>query len=203
MPPMNSVHNNEQGKEPMIINAQMITKAFRLKAVVATTFTLTALLAPLGAQAQFASNNGQDTVIGADDSERVGDLIILSGQVDIRQGDTRLLADKIVLTTGGNQNKNSGIKEAVATGNFYYITSNQEVRGDKGVFDGTTDIFTVTGDVILLQDDSVITGSKLIYNVATEQAQVTSDCKGRKCGPRRRVSILIKSNGNVSNNVQN
>jgi len=113
---------------------------------------------PLTAQAQFANNSGEDTVIGADDSERIGDLIILTGQVDVRQGGTRLLADKVVLKTGGDQNINSGIKSAEATGNFYYITPTQEVRGDKGVFDGTTDIFTVTGDVVLLQDDSVVTG---------------------------------------------
>jgi len=185
----------------MKIDTNMIVKVSRFK--MAALCLLAALTLPLSANAQFASNNGQDTIIGADDSERVGDLIILSGQVDIRQGDTRLLADKIVLTTGGDQNKNSGIKSAVATGNFYYITSSQEVRGDKGVFDGASDIFTVTGDVVLLQDDSVVTGSKLVYNVATEKAQVTSDCKGRKCGPRRRVSILIKSNGNTQNNALN
>ena len=159
-------------------------------------FLLFLILAyPAQSHAQFA-NNGADTVIGADNSERIGDKIILSGQVDIRQGDTRLLADEIILTTGGDQNVNSGIRKAVATGNFYYITGEQEVRGDKGVFDGTTDIITVTGDVILLQDDSVVTGSQLVYNVSTEKAQVTSSCKGRKCGPNRRVSILIKNNTN-------
>jgi len=182
----------------------IIAKTLRRRSVAKAFFTCVAITAlPLSAQAQFASNSSQDTVIGADESERVGDLIILTGQVDIRQGDTRLLADKIVLETGGNQNVNSGIKNATATGNFYYITPNQEVRGDKGVFSGTTDIFTVTGDVVLLQDDNVVTGSKLIYNTVTEKAQVTSDCKGRKCGPRRRVSILIKSNGNSQNNLLN
>lgn len=157
---------------------------------------VSAALIPQIASAQFASNNGEDTIIGADDSERVGDLTTLSGQVDIRQGTTRLLADKIVLTTGGDPKVNSGIKKAVATGNFYYITDQQEVRGDMGVFDGASDIITVTGDVVLLQDGSIVTGSKLIYNVATQKARVTSDCKGRKCGPRQRVAILIKNNAN-------
>ena len=181
----------------------MIAKAVSLSLAASCLIMPLVLAMPQSAHAQFASNSGQDTVIDADDSERVGELIILTGQVDIRQGNTRLLADKIVLTTGGNPNVNSGIKNAVATGNFFYITPEQEVRGDKGVFDGTSDIFTVTGDVILLQDESVVTGNKLIYNVATEKAQVTSDCKGRKCGPRRRVSILIKSNGSIQNNSRN
>ncbi len=155
------------------------------------------LLMSVAAQAQFARNSGQDTIIDADDTVSVGDLTTLTGQVDIRQGDTRMLADKVVLDRSGNPNVNSGIKSAVATGNFYYITPEQEVRGDKGVFDGATDEFTITGNVILLQDDSVVTGSRLIYNVKTEQARVVSDCKGRKCGPRRRVSILIKNNANA------
>ena len=184
------------------MNMNIYAKTLQLRSLTLGLFLCAAAL-PLTSHAQFANNSGQDTVIGADDSERVGDLIILSGQVDIRQGETRLLADKVVLTTGGNQNINSGIKSAEATGNFYYITPEQEVRGDKGIFDGSTDIFTVTGDVVLLQDDSVVTGNKLVYNVKTEKAQVTSDCKGRKCGPRRRVSILIKSNGNTQNNLLN
>lgn len=181
-------------------NMNKITRAMRLSFAASCLFMTLTL--PMAAYAQF-TNSGADTVIDADDSERVGDLIILTGQVDIRQGNRRLLADKIVLKMGGDPNKNSGFKNAVATGNFYYITPEQEVRGDNGVFDGTTDIFTVTGDVVLLQDDSVVTGSKLIYNVTTEKAQVTSECKGRKCGRNRRVSILIKSNGSIQNNTQN
>ena len=177
-----------EARKIMTINLTALRQSFG--------FLLFLILAyPAQSHAQFA-NSGADTVIGADNSERIGDKIILSGQVDIRQGDTRLLADEIILTTGGDQNVNSGIRKAVATGNFYYITAEQEVRGDKGVFDGATDIITVTGDVILLQDDSVVTGSQLVYNVSTEKAQVTSSCKGRKCGPNRRVSILIKSNQN-------
>ncbi|MEP1229112.1 MAG: LptA/OstA family protein [Litorimonas sp.] len=175
----------------------IFTKAIRLSFLIGSLSLPFICFTP--AYAQF-SNSGVDTVIDADDSARVGDLIILTGQVDIRQGDTRLLADKVTLKTGGNPNKNSGIISATAVGNFYYITAEQEVRGDQGVFESATDIFTVTGDVILLQDDNVVTGDKLLYNVTTEKAQVQSDCKGRKCGPRRRVSILIKSNGTIQNN---
>jgi len=173
-------------------------KALRLSLVI-SAMSLPLTYYSVG-HAQFSNNSNADTVIDADDSQRVGDLIILTGQVDIRQGDTRLLADKVTLKTGGDPNKNSGIISADAVGNFYYITGQQEVRGDKGVFESASDIFTVTGNVILVQDDNVVTGDRLLYNVVTEKAQVQSNCKGRKCGPRRRVSILIKSNGTIQNN---
>jgi len=74
-----------------------------------------------------------------------------------------------------------------------YITPDQEVRGDKGVYTRADESFVVTGDVVLLQDDSVVTGNRLNYNLQTREANVAGDCKGRKCGKGRRVSILIRS----------
>jgi len=81
----------------------------------------------------------------------------------------------------------------VATGNFYYITPEQEVRGDKAVYTQTDDSFVVTGDVVLLQEDSVVTGEKLNYNLSTREAKIVGNCNGRKCSKGRRVSILIRN----------
>ena len=46
---------------------------------------------------------------------------------------------------------------------------------------------------MLLQDDSVVTGERLDYNLETREATVKGDCDGRKCPKGRRVSILIRS----------
>jgi len=152
------------------------------------------------AMAQFAGNSGAPITIDADDSRLEGGLAIFSGQVDARQGDVRILTDEMTIT--GRQNGGSGINSAmgdiekiVAVGNFYYITPTQEVRGERGVYTQADNNFTVTGDVILLQDDSVVTGDKLIYNLDTEEARVVSECQGRKCGDKQRVRVLIKSTG--------
>ena len=171
-------------------------KSIFVMAFMASAFTATPALA------QFAGNSGAPITIDADDSRLEGGLAIFSGQVDARQGDVRILTDKMTIT--GRQNGGSGINSAmgdiekiVAVGNFYYITPTQEVRGKQGVYTQSNNNFTVTGDVILLQDDSVVTGDKLIYNLDTEEARVVSDCQGRKCGEKKRVRVLIKSTENT------
>lgn len=155
-------------------------------------------LLPTKAFAQFSQDSTADTVLFADDVVSENGIITLIGQADIRQGDVRLLADKIQIYSEGNSGgglvSTDGFKRMVATGNFYYITPEQEVRGNKGVYTRSNETFIVTGDVILLQDDSVVTGNRLDYNLTTRAAKVVADCKGRKCAKESRVAILIRSN---------
>jgi lipopolysaccharide export system protein LptA len=154
------------------------------------------LALPSMAYAQFSSDSSAPTILDADDAFTSNGVITLIGQADIRQGDVRLLADKVQIYTeggGGGLIATSGFTRMVATGNFYYITPDQEVRGDKGVYTRADDSFVVTGDVVLLQDDSVVTGKKLNYNLETREAKVAGNCEGRKCKKGRRVSILIRS----------
>lgn len=159
--------------------------------------TASALAVPSAAFAQFSTNSSADTILLADETYSSNGVITLTGQADIRQGDVRLLADKVVIYTssgqGGGIVSAEGFTRVVATGNFYYITPDQEVRGDKGVYTRATDNFEVTGDVVLLQEDSVVTGTKLNYNLTTREANVGGNCTGRKCGTGRRVAILIRS----------
>ncbi|WP_409432655.1 LptA/OstA family protein [Litorimonas sp. RW-G-Af-16] len=155
----------------------------------------------MSAFAQFSANSGQDIAIDADDVINKGGVTTLTGQVDIRQGDVRMLADRVELYSKGQTGTAvasvaSDIDRIKAVGNFYYITKEQEVRGRQGIYLADTDTFTVTGDVILLQGESVVTGETLIYNVGEQTARVTSNCQGRKCGTKNRVSILIKNSGN-------
>ena len=170
---------------------------FPMKQKIIMSVVALALLAPSAAFAQFAANSSADTLISADDAFSENGKITLTGQADIRQGDVRLLADKVVIYTAGGQSaglvSTDGITRIEATGNFYYITPEQEVRGNKGVYTRASDNFEVTGDVILLQDDSVVTGDRLLYNLTTRDANVVGNCKGRKCGAGRRVNILIRS----------
>lgn len=160
---------------------------------------------PQLAFAQFSSDSSADTVLYADNTVSRNGVITLTGQADIRQGDVRLLADKVEIYTagtGGGMMSTERINRVVATGNFYYITPEQEVRGEKGVYTAATDSFVVTGDVVLLQDDSVVTGTRLDYNLSTRDAKVTGDCTGRKCDKERRVAILIRSTDTQTQGTQ-
>jgi len=153
--------------------------------------------------AQFSTNSGQDTILDADDVTSSKGVVTLSGQAEIRQGDVRLLAEKVRIYTGGNNegigiSSTSSIDRIEAEEDFYYLTATQEVRGQKGVYTQANNNFVVTGDVILLQDDNIVTGDSLTYNLDTEEARVVSNCKGRKCGRNNRVRVLIKNSGNAN-----
>ena len=168
-----------------------------MKSVLSSVCAAAAILAvPSSAFAQFSTDSSAPTVLNADKASTENGVITLVGQADIRQGDVRLLADMVQIYTqggGGGLIATSDFSRMVATGNFYYITPEQEVRGDKGVYTRADESFVVTGDVILLQDDSVVTGERLDYNLKTREAKVAGGCKGRKCAKGQRVSILIRS----------
>lgn len=156
------------------------------------------------AHAQFAPNSKAPINGSADNADYRANMTVLTGQVDVRQGDVRILSDvmKIHSARGGATQGGAfdNVSKIEAIGNFYYITPEQEVRGNQGVYQQATDTFTVTGDVILLQgDDNVVTGDTLIYNLTTNQAKVIGSCKGRRCGSTGRVNILIKNTDNSAN----
>lgn len=175
-----------------------------MKPLFSSLFVILATAVPSMAAAQFSTDSSADTILLADETYSSNGAITLTGQADIRQGDVRLLADKVVIFTSGGQGgglvSTEGITRIVATGNFYYITPEQEVRGDKGVYTRENDNFEVTGDVVLLQDDSVVTGQRLDYNLTTREAKVVGNCNGRKCGTKRRVAILIRSTDTPKSN---
>ena len=167
-------------------------------------FILAGFLSVSTAQAQFASGSSAPVNISADNVAYEGNTSILTGGVDVRQGDVRVLADKMTVFTASGGNIGQGdISRIIALGNFYYLTPEQSVRGKQGIYTRKDDTFVVTGDVIMKQDDgSVITGDKLFYNLTSKKARVIGTCKGRKCGSKGRVNILIKNtqanNGNAS-----
>ncbi len=168
-----------------------------MSSAIAAVF-LMALL-PATAQAQFSRNNNAPIDASADDIVNQGSITVLRGQVDVRQGPTRILADEMKIFSGsstGGVGAVGDIEKIEATGNFYYLTPEQEVRGANGVYTERDNTFVVTGDVILLQGENVVTGDRLVYNLGSEEARVTGSCKGRRCGSQGRVNILIKSTNN-------
>ena len=166
-----------------------------------TGLCLTALMTASSiASAQFSTDGDSPVTGSADDVDYRPNLTIFSGQVDVRQGDVRILSDKMrVHTINGSSGAESidGAHKIEAIGNFYYLTPDQEVRGDQGIYLKSTETFTVTGDVVLLQGDgNVVTGEKLVYNLTDGTATVNGSCKGRKCGSKGRVNILLKNTNN-------
>jgi lipopolysaccharide export system protein LptA len=154
----------------------------------------------ISAQGQIAAGSTANIDISADHLEYIGSKAVLTGAVDVRQGDTRVIADKMDIYMSGSGGLGDGdFERIVAKGNFYYLTPDQEVRGNEGIYTKIDDTFTVTGNVILVQQGgNVITGDKLYYNLTTQKARVVGSCQGRRCGSKGRVNILIKGTQNTT-----
>lgn len=119
-------------------------------------------------QAQVSSQGGP-IMVGSDTAsmDQAARTQVLDGRVEITQNDARLRADHVVLTYLPGQTDNSlgPIDTITATGNVYYVRPDSTVKGDKGVYTKSNDTMVVTGDVILTQGKSVMTGNKLVSQV--------------------------------------
>ena len=110
---------------------------------------------------------GQPIMWGADAVSRTPTLLSLRGRAELTQGDNRIRADRVEGTIS-----NGDLSRVEASGNVYFVTPEQTIRGDRAVYTPATDTIVLTGDVILTQGQNVMTGGRLTYNTRTEAAQM-------------------------------
>lgn len=106
-------------------------------------------------------------MVGADVGEMSDTGFTLRGRAEILQGDNRLRADAIEGRRVGGS-----VTQVTASGDVYYVTPDQTIRGDRAVYDVSTATIVVTGDVILTEGKNVLTGGRLSYNVDTGEARI-------------------------------
>jgi lipopolysaccharide export system protein LptA len=104
---------------------------------------------------------------GADHLSRTPTGMTMEGRAELTQGDNRMRADTVTAAVTNNQ-----LTRIEATGNVYYVTPNETIRADHAVYTTSNDTVVLTGDVILTQGKSVMTGTRLTYNVRTESAEM-------------------------------
>ena len=157
---------------------------FRLMAVVA--FLLMAGLAGGAARAATADlfNGFQDKSkdpiqvdasvldITEQGKQRVSEF---SGNVVVHRGPTTLKADSIKLYSNLNATTSDGFTRIEATGNVFVSSGQQTLTGKTAVVDMKAQTITVSGGVVLSQGPNVITGSRLLVNLATGEARVEQD----------------------------
>ena len=140
----------------------------------AITLVLAALPTVGGAQ---SFQGGQPIMWGANEVSRTPTALSLRGAAELTQGDSRIRADRVegVISNGD-------LSRVEATGNVYFVTPEQTIRGDRAVYTPANDTIVLTGDVILTQGDNVMTGGRLVYNTRTEAAQMEGGAGGRVQG---------------------
>jgi len=159
----------------------------RLKTTAALlAFALTAVPTLGGAQTAPTTSSRDPIMWGADLLEVENNTLTLIGNAELLQGQNRLRADRVA---GLNQTGDSRLE---ASGNVYFVTPEQTIRGDRAVYTTGNDTIVVTGDVILTQGQNVLTGSSLTYNTRTGSAQV----EGAPTPSGRRVQGVFYPEGN-------
>ena len=148
------------------------------------------------AHAQIDAEGDADIDVKAEKATYKGNVTILTGGVDVKQGDTRILSDKMhIYRAARSDNSSSGyvlgaVNRIIAEGNFEYITPANRVVGTKGVYNRDTGIIIVTGNVSYIQNSGTrVNGERLIYNVDTRSAKFDNPCTGDDCSGRVRFNI--------------
>ena len=142
------------------------------------------------ATAQLAQGSGPID-LSADSLELVDaqHLAIWRGDVDALRGQNRLRSDVLNIyfaakpgedsssasSGGAAPGRNWGkVDHMVAEGHVYYVSPTQNARSDHAVYDMAPDTITMTGDVIVVQGQSVIHGEKLIIDVRSGHATMAA-----------------------------
>jgi lipopolysaccharide export system protein LptA len=160
----------------------------RVLTIAATTLALLAL--PTMGDAQTAPRLGNEAIsYGADAGEATPNSLSLRGRAEVIQGQNRLRADAI-----NGSGVNSGIERIEASGNVYFVTPEQTIRGDRAVYTPGDNLVVITGDVIVTQGQNVMTGGRLTYN--TETQAVTMAGGSGSNGGRIRGVFYPQNGGN-------
>ena len=89
--------------------------------------------------------------------------------------------------------KLGAIRLIVANGNFRYVTEDNDIRGQKGVYQRDKNIMTVTGDVVVIQPDgNRVRAENMVYNTKTGQVRFSGNCSGSNCSGSGRTRIVIQ-----------
>ena len=168
-----------------------------------TTAVLAAALIGAGSAARAQSlgpdSSGAPFDITADELEvqNKACISVWRGKAEALQGQNRLRADVLRAylspkagTPGAGTTGASACGELIrieAEGQVFYVTAkDQRVRGDAGVYDAANESVTLTGDVIAVQGQNVLRGSKMVFNTKTGEGRMMGTQSGRNSGARPR-----------------
>lgn len=99
---------------------------------------------------------------------------VFSGNAKVVQGVLDLQANKItVFFEEGARN----IKAVTAVGQVKFTNGQETAEAQNAQFDVISQVVTFTGNVVLHQSQTVLTGNKLTYNISTSRSQMSGNVK--------------------------
>jgi lipopolysaccharide export system protein LptA len=144
-------------------------------------------LAAAAAGGPFGSGNSP-VDISADELEVLDaeSRAIWRGNVEAVQGANRLRTPVLNIYyaqrgSGGQAVPGGGggeIRRMEAEGPVYYVTPEQNARGDHAVYEAGTNTLVMTGNVVLVQGKNVVQGERLTVDTRTNKATLTTSSRG-------------------------
>ena len=99
-----------------------------------------------------------------------GETATYKGNVHVVQGDLKLRSDKLHIRA-----QKGTISRIEADGNVVVASTQGEATGANAIYDVSKRIVTLTGKVVLTNGQNVMRGSQLVVNLASGQANLTSN----------------------------
>lgn len=159
---------------------QMIPRARTL--ILSAGLTLLAASAtPLFGQAVSAlkghnSNAPVDVAADRIELQDRADRAIMSGNVNVRQGDLTLTSQRLTVAytrTGGTQ-----IQRLDASGGVTVRSPSETARGEFAIYDLNRRVITMLGGVVLTRGSSEVRGGRLVISLDTGRATVDGSAVG-------------------------
>ncbi len=168
--------------------------------IIRFVLTLILMALPTIALAQLGFGGNEIILVDAKKATYKGSLTILSGNVDVKQGDVRINSDTMDLFRDERKSANAdsitsslqlgNISKIIAKGNFKYTSPENIVTGDEGVYERISGILTVTGNVTVIQPGgNKASTEKLVYNLKNDTIRFGDNCMGANCNGRSKIQI--------------
>ena len=148
-----------------------------------------ALAAGLPARAQLAGRSDAPVDITADELETVNGQCqaVWRGNAEALQDNVRLRADVLKIFNKAGAPKAGGqgpacgdLERMEAQGSVYYVTPQQKIHANNAVYEAGSTTITMTGNVVAVQGQNVLTGDRMVFNTQTGQGQMQGGGKGAR-----------------------
>jgi lipopolysaccharide export system protein LptA len=125
-----------------------------------------------------AYDTNQPLEIAADSLEvqQNKQLAVFEGNVDVKQGEIRMRADKLIVYYSDKDNTTDGgpanIKKIDAIGNVFLSSPRETAEGETGTYDVNNKRVDLQGNVVLTQGKNILRGDKMTLNMVTGKSRV-------------------------------
>ncbi len=159
----------------------------KLILLLAALVPMTAFSAP--AFAQTSALKGLDTGAPIDvDAARIeiqdaANQAVFSGAVVIRQGKLTLNADSVKVLYSRDKAGNPEMQRLDARGHVKLVSPSERATGNTGIYDVSSKIITLTGNVTLDRGGSNLVGQRLVLNLVSGQTSFDGRGGGTAAAP--------------------